>query len=778
MSLKLFQIAKQLGVDSTVIIRKCKDEGVPGIESHMSPVSAGLAATIREWFATRKLAETHVPAAQLPPLISAAPSKRQDVPVPTEPASTGHKLNEMQIRDNPPPVQESFVERGPRRPLSANVGRGPLDNETYKLMLKTLGGPGLNANDVRFLIDTSSLMALDAEQFFNRFISAWAQNTKAPAAIPSKVMAEVEKHCRAPSSVETVERTERAHTARQLVQQMRDANIVDVYGGSEESFADNVMQMVIVRFRIKYHLWLVTQDGALAADALRLNNAASVQTTRTIRAFRVGTNGTLQQWALQPSGIASYTPLIGPIASMSAPDVSSFKLPNIMEIPFRLMQGLPRSDLQLIKVSLIPNEGDIILSPDKRPHRLVQRLGAGGEGRVFLTDTGLVTKVYASERLTTGLKAKIELMTARPIADSRVCWPSTLALNAQGEFVGYMMAIAEGREIQRTIFVKPLLTQYFPHWTRVELVTLAVTILRAIHALHSSNVVLGDINPMNILVQNESSVFLVDTDSYQIEDFACPVGMPSFVAPELLGKDLPKVLRTFDHEYFAVATLVFMILMPGKPPYSHAGGSDPAENVRRGHFPYPLGEKKGQGVPIGPWRFIWSHFPRYIKEAFHRVFSDKKRPSTAEWIALLERYINDLQAQFFSHEIFPSDFRALNKEETLKYGGTWRCCQECGGQYGDMRNDPTPVCPKCLSKIEANCPLCKQMFQLTRAFSARLAGNALCPRCYAKVTTLVCKDCDLQFKFTGKDELYFQQRGLLTPKRCPECRERRKAEQR
>ncbi len=57
MSLKVFQLAKELGVDSKVITKKCEDEGVPPPDpkkpwTHMSPVSAGLSETIREWFAS------------------------------------------------------------------------------------------------------------------------------------------------------------------------------------------------------------------------------------------------------------------------------------------------------------------------------------------------------------------------------------------------------------------------------------------------------------------------------------------------------------------------------------------------------------------------------------------------------------------------------------------------------------------------------------------------------------------------------------------------------
>jgi translation initiation factor IF-2 len=43
-------LATELGVKSKAIIDKCKAEGLENITNHMSTISAGLAATIREWF--------------------------------------------------------------------------------------------------------------------------------------------------------------------------------------------------------------------------------------------------------------------------------------------------------------------------------------------------------------------------------------------------------------------------------------------------------------------------------------------------------------------------------------------------------------------------------------------------------------------------------------------------------------------------------------------------------------------------------------------------------
>ena len=50
-TLRIHNLAKELGVQSKVIVAKCKDEGVPDITNHMSVVKLGLAATIRQWFA-------------------------------------------------------------------------------------------------------------------------------------------------------------------------------------------------------------------------------------------------------------------------------------------------------------------------------------------------------------------------------------------------------------------------------------------------------------------------------------------------------------------------------------------------------------------------------------------------------------------------------------------------------------------------------------------------------------------------------------------------------
>jgi DNA-directed RNA polymerase subunit RPC12/RpoP len=41
---------------------------------------------------------------------------------------------------------------------------------------------------------------------------------------------------------------------------------------------------------------------------------------------------------------------------------------------------------------------------------------------------------------------------------------------------------------------------------------------------------------------------------------------------------------------------------------------------------------------------------------------------------------------------------------------------------------------------------------------------------------LVCVDCGKGFLFTAGEQVYFAQKQLTPPKRCHECRQRRKAD--
>lgn len=532
-------------------------------------------------------------------------------------------------------------------------------------------GPSL-----RVFVDTSALMEPGAERSFE-VLTPELKRHGLKAIVPQQVIEELRKM--------TGGRSALAVEGLRILERLQLAEALDIKGESDDDYVDNLFQAVFVRFRLKYSLLLITQDGALAQDVLRLNEANAVQRIRGVFAARASGGG-IQLWApgeanrARPGARALYGPVSSPLAS------PMYKL-------------VPQS-LALEPVKNVPGFDEQVTDATGRTHRLARLLGTGGEGSAFLTDSGLVCKVYRQERLFQTRLEKLELMARNPVRHPAVCWPTSVVRRSDGR-VGYLMSPARGRELQKSVFVKPLLVKHFPGWRKVNLVQLAISILDPIAQLNSNGILLGDINPRNILVASDSEIYLVDTDSYQFMGHPCAVGMPPFLAPDLYGKQLDAILRTGHHEAFAVSTLVFMLMLPGKPPYSHQGGEDPANNVKTGKFPYAVGDRKGKAVPEGPWRYQWSHLPRYMKEEFDRVFTDGNPLGAEAWLEILLRYRNDLSRGNVSNELFPTALKQLNRDQTLKAGGRWVPCSSCGLDFGLFEPHPQPLCNACKSKRQA-----------------------------------------------------------------------------
>jgi len=281
------------------------------------------------------------------------------------------------------------------------------------------------------------------------------------------------------------------------------------------------------------------------------------------------------------------------------------------------------------------------------------QIGKGGEGTTYLTSDNKVAKIYIKNKLTPEKELKLKLMIQQPINMHGICWPEKLIYKDSG-FVGYVMSRAIGKEMQKCLFVKPLLTQNFPGWTRLNLVDLCISMLDKIVHLHKYNIIIGDINPLNILISEKGESFFVDTDSYQIGSFPCPVGTVNFTAPEIQGKDYKSFLRSKEHEYFAIATLLFMTLLPGKPPYSFQGGGNPGENIRLRNFSYPFADDVNYKAPAGPWEFIWNDLSYEVKKGFHQVFKDGVKIDATQWHGILISYKNQLLSKQCALDIFPT----------------------------------------------------------------------------------------------------------------------------
>lgn len=426
--------------------------------------------------------------------------------------------------------------------------------------------------------------------------------------------------------------------------------------------------------------------------------------------------------------------------------------PSARSKSFDIKVELTRPDPTPLAVSHMPDEGDTVIGSKSGPLLLVEKLAAGGEGSVYRTSKEeVVCKVYHQDCLTIGRQEKLQLMLSRDVQIDGVCWPTELVTNTDGQFVGFLMPKVSGKMLRTSVFAKVLLAKHFPDWTRIELTELAITMLKTIRELHYIGVLVGDVNPQNILVRDERHIAIVDADSFQVEGYACPVGTDTFTPPNRQGSNFGEFLRSHDDELFAVATLLFETLFPGKAPYSSQGGGDVKENMRAMRFAY--GKEADGKPPVGAWQFIWSHLHPKLKDDFTEVFARGERVGINQFIKHLEWSLREMREGTRDKSLFPD--KPWQKEgqtvsmqcatcppekathevsvylaEKLKADGKGFTCNTCASMKKMSRLQSTREVD-CEVKISPDCKV-RYVTNAEKIEQLRLGGKRLsCPNCFA-----------------------------------------------
>ncbi|HEY3345903.1 MAG TPA: hypothetical protein VGJ97_13295 [Anaerolineaceae bacterium] len=248
------------------------------------------------------------------------------------------------------------------------------------------------------------------------------------------------------------------------------------------------------------------------------------------------------------------------------------------------------------------------------PVLLGEGIGRGGEATVYRvnSDPGQITKIY--ERAPRpDYPAKLAWMVAHPpinptqaLMHPSLAWPDGLLYDAHTHLVGYQMPYIRAAVPILDVFNPRRRAAILPRFDRRYLHRAARNLCAAVGTLHTHGYVAGDLNESNILVTPSALVTLIDTDSFQVEEARdgqavmhfCPVGKPEYLPPELLGKPLAQTLRAPAQDNFALAVLIFQLLMEGNHPFRAqwlgAGEPPPIEvRIAQGAFPYT-------SLPHGP----------------------------------------------------------------------------------------------------------------------------------------------------------------------------------
>lgn len=305
--------------------------------------------------------------------------------------------------------------------------------------------------------------------------------------------------------------------------------------------------------------------------------------------------------------------------------------------------------------------GDEILLGDK--------IGSGVESIIYELNNSEVAKVYKEDDTGNRRLQKLNCLLSKNLSFKGICFPKQLLFDKSGLVVGYIMdraVLNKDMQLQKTVFNPNLLKSKFPSWTRLNLIQLSISILEKVQYLHDNNILLGDWNPLNILVKSDSEIYFVDTDSYQIDEFTCPVGSTLFTPPELQDAgNFDTYLRTKQHELFSLATLLFMIFLPGKSPYAFQGGGEIKDNIKLMNFSYPLGDEDNYLVPQGMWELIWNELSYDMRRSFYSVFKENERLNIEDWVNVLNTFKIDIESGDYPLNIFPDASEKVSIEGSL-----------------------------------------------------------------------------------------------------------------
>ncbi len=283
------------------------------------------------------------------------------------------------------------------------------------------------------------------------------------------------------------------------------------------------------------------------------------------------------------------------------------------------------------------------------------RLGAGGQGQVFRASLG--GSPVAVKLLRNVEVARLEALRQLPQAcASYATLPQAVLHHWRGgsraEAAGYVMpCIPPETSLSAARLFNFDELQRLRRFTWRDAVLAALLLAEAVAALHAKGVVIGDLNPENVIFSQAASpagwrAVLLDSDSFQIrgaqgQRFHCGVARPLYTAPELVGCDLSRTWREPSSDHFALAVLIYQLLLHDHPYDNAINTAEPdlpiSDKIRRGLYPHAT--VVPTGLKPSPARPAPQEVSPALADAFQRSFGQEPqlRPTAAEWVLLLRQ---------------------------------------------------------------------------------------------------------------------------------------------
>ena len=389
----------------------------------------------------------------------------------------------------------------------------------------------------------------------------------------------------------------------------------------------------------------------------------------------------------------------------------------------------------------IPEYGDYVYyqKPDGKlvQYKLYELIADGGEGKIYRGTGGKVYKIYKPHRLTQNAINKLRAMVEkRPKLSDNICWPESLILEPSDDKipVGFSMANAnaEARDIVTLEHIINNPTYHGKDWNRQDLIHVCINIVELFEQLHKSNILMGDVNPKNILVDKYHKVTFIDVDSYQFENFYCPVGMPEYVSARIhkMGGALSEIARTIEDELFAIITLIYRIIFLNALPFP-LDTIDVKDAIKNHRFRFETESTLGDDY------YVWKNLNPALRQIFINAFTEGIYATHNQLKDALRELHSFMQKGVVSDDLLLVDFIDEKDFQKSKYKTV--ICENCGAEFKAINGQSHDMlCQRCIKNRKLNreniyrliCKNCKKSFTVNPWDSEGIdSSDALCPDC-------------------------------------------------
>lgn len=239
-------------------------------------------------------------------------------------------------------------------------------------------------------------------------------------------------------------------------------------------------------------------------------------------------------------------------------------------------------------------------------------LGSGGEGSIYSLGNGNVAKLYfkASDAL-----SQTKITELSPLDENLFIKPQ---IAVTGDYNGYIM-----EELNLSDYY-PIYSLYSPMFANKRGLpndykrVLAEKLIKGVKNAHDNGIVIGDLNPFNIMVNDKLDLKFIDVDSYQTKSYKHNDKLLEEVRDYYFNGKVSE-----DSDYFALSVMVFN-LFTGLHPYKgiHKTYRDKLKDREINNISL-LNEKEISNIKVP--KFYTPISDAALKDMFYEIYQLNKR---------------------------------------------------------------------------------------------------------------------------------------------------------